>query len=102
MIAAARRHAEQHGITHVEFSHEDFRSLSLEEGSMDLAISMFALHHIPDVEKAIVFETLYHTMRPGSLFYLEDDTFNFSPEEYKRRVPEIYAEWKSQFGDEAW
>jgi ubiquinone/menaquinone biosynthesis C-methylase UbiE len=76
MLAAARWHAQQRGVTNVEFLHRDFRRPMLGPGLADAVISQYALHHVTDAEKATVLAAIHRVLRPDGLFYLEDDTFN--------------------------
>jgi SAM-dependent methyltransferase len=98
MLAAARWHAQQRGVTNVEFLHRDFRRPMLGPGLADAVISQYALHHVTDAEKATVLAAIHRVLRPDGLFYLEDDTFNFPPGELEQRVPEIHAQWEHEFG----
>jgi ubiquinone/menaquinone biosynthesis C-methylase UbiE len=98
MLAAARRNAQQRGVSNIEFLQCDFRRLMLEPGLADAVISQYALHHVTDAEKATVLAAIHRALRPKGLFYLEDDTFNFPPVELEQRVPEIHAQWEQEFG----
>lgn len=79
MLVAARRYAQRHGVTNLEFLQADFRHLVLVPGIADAVISQYALHHISDAEKATVLASIHTILRPDGLFYMEDDTFNFPP-----------------------
>ena len=45
---------------------------------------------------------IYSTLKPRGIFLLQDDSFNFPPEELKDRIPEIYAQWEGYFGATDW
>jgi ubiquinone/menaquinone biosynthesis C-methylase UbiE len=59
MLAAARWHAQQRGVTNVEFLHRDFRRPMLGLGLADAVISQYALHHVTDAEKATVLAAIH-------------------------------------------
>ena len=98
MLAAARRHLSDLEINNVELIHSDFREFDVGVEVADAAMSRAAIHHVPDNDKAEVFRRIYSTLRPGGVFGLQDDSFNFPSEEFERRVPEIMTQWENSFG----
>ena len=98
MLAAARWYSRHRGVTNVEFLRRDFRMLRLEPGLANAVISQYALHHVTDPEKATVLAAIHRVLAPDGLFYLEDDSFNFSPGELEQRIPEIHRQWELEFG----
>ena len=102
MADAARKRLAESGISNVEVVCQDFRDLDVGENVADAVVSIAALHHVPDEDKQAIFAKIHTTLRPGGLFCLGDDSFNFPPEEIEVRVPQMYAQWEQRFGREKW
>jgi hypothetical protein len=65
-------------------------------------MSVAALHHLPDSEKADLLLRVCDGLTAGGLLYLSDDTFNFPPEEFEERAIEIRQGWEQRLGREAY
>ena len=102
MLASARRSLTDLDIGNVELIHADFRKFDVGFEVADAVMSNYAIHHVPDFDKEEVFRRILGTLRPGGLFRLEDDSFNFPREEFNERVPEIMTQWERHFGPEGW
>ena len=102
MLASARRHLSNLDIRNVELIHADFREFDAGIDVADAVMSKAAIHHVPDGDKEEVFRRIHATLRPGGVFSLQDDSFNFSQEEFDKRVPEIITQWENHFGSEGW
>lgn len=102
MLASARRRLSAQGIHNVKLIHADFRRFDVGFEIADAVTSSYALHHIHDIDKKTVFRKVFETLRPGGVFRLEDDSFNFPRTELEKRVPEIMVEWEEHFGPQAW
>jgi SAM-dependent methyltransferase len=67
----------------------------------DLVYSRAALHHLPDLWKAIALERIHALLRPGGIFRLWDVVFDFQPSEAADRLerwcatggPGVDGEW---------
>ncbi|WP_129115283.1 class I SAM-dependent methyltransferase [Halegenticoccus tardaugens] len=57
MIEQARSKADDSGIENVEFGSGEFRDLQY-DGDVDIVVSNFALHHLPDKEKREAIEVI--------------------------------------------
>lgn len=101
-IARARRNVEEAEATNIELIECDFRQLDLPDESVTAAVSMAALHHVPDDDKSEVLRRVHRCLRAGGLLYLDDDTFNFPPDEFESQVEPMYAEFERRFGSEGW
>lgn len=101
-VAYARRNIEHAAVANVEALERDFRQLDLARGSVHAFVSIAALHHIPDDEKRAVLASVREALFPGGILHLEDDTFNFAPEQFPSMVPAMYREFEERFGSEAW
>jgi SAM-dependent methyltransferase len=102
MVQAGRRHATDRRAGNVSLVQADFRRLPIPSESIDAALSNAALHHVPDDGKLQCLKELARVLRPGSLFYLRDDAFNFDPRELKGLQPQIYDEFEREFGVSGW
>lgn len=102
MLASARRSLTDLDIRNVELIHSDFRAFDVGFEVADAVMSNYAVHHVPDGDKEEVFRRTQATLRPGGIFRLEDDSFNFPREKFEERVPEIMTQWERQFGPEGW
>jgi len=102
MAKAARKRLAESSVSNVEVVCQDFRDLDVGENVVDAVVSIAALHHVPDEDKRTIFAEIHAALRPGGLFYLGDDSFNFPPQEIDVRVPQMYAQWEQRFGREKW
>ncbi len=102
MLASAKRSLTNLDIRNVELIRSDFREFDVGFEVADAVMSNYAIHHVPDVGKERVFRRIHSTLRPGGVFRLEDDSFNFPREEFEKRVPEIMTQWERHFGPEGW
>jgi SAM-dependent methyltransferase len=57
MLAEARRKATEAGVSNVEFDYGEFRAPGY-DGPVDVVVSNYALHHLPDAEKREAIETV--------------------------------------------
>jgi len=53
MLARARRTAESEGLHNLSFTLGDAQSLPFSSGSLDLAVTSYSLHHVPDPARMI-------------------------------------------------
>lgn len=84
----ARLHAKlsQHGLSNVETAHAGFLSYEHPGPPVDFLYSRYALHHLPDLWKAIALSRLRGMLRNGGLLRLWDIVFDFSPADAQERI----------------
>jgi putative AdoMet-dependent methyltransferase len=75
MLRCAQARAESEGLTGMEFRHAGFLTLEVEPAAFDAAVSVAALHHLPDLWKAVALEKIRRALKPGGLFFLGDVVF---------------------------
>jgi SAM-dependent methyltransferase len=63
----------------------------------DLVYSRYALHHLPDVWKAVALERIAGMLRPGGVLRLVDIVYGFDPADAPRR----FEAWAGAFPDDA-
>ena len=83
----ARRNLAAAHVRNVELIERDFRRLELPARTVNAFVSLAALHHVPDEEKAVILANSKSALCPGGLLHIEDDTFNFPPERFDEMVP---------------
>ena len=98
----ARRNIAAAKVSNVELVERDFRQLDLPVNSVKAFVSFAALHHVSDEEKRQVLAGVKEALVPEGLLHLEDDTFNFSPDQFDAMVPQMYREFEKRFGPKAW
>lgn len=72
--AAARADAE--GLAGIELKHGGFLTFTAPPASFDAAVSVLALHHLPDVWKAVALSNVHRVLKPGGRFFLGDVVFS--------------------------
>lgn len=72
--AAARADAE--GLAGIELKHGGFLTFTAPPASFDAAVSVLALHHLPDVWKAVALSNVHRVLKPGGRFLLGDVVFS--------------------------
>jgi ubiquinone/menaquinone biosynthesis C-methylase UbiE len=68
------------GIANVEFCGGDVQRIEFGEASLDAAIGIFFLHHVPYSEMPAVIERVYRWLKPGGVFY------GLDPNRYRLRA----------------
>lgn len=92
MLAALRQKAERLGIRNIEGVQAGFLSYEHMGAPADVVYSRHALHHLPDVWKAIALARIAAMLKPGGAFRLRDLIYTFDPAETEER----FAAWVSR------
>ena len=85
MLTLAERRADALGVS-MTIQSAGFLSFTCEPNSLDLVVSEFALHHLPDFWKAVALSRIYAALKPGGLFFLRDVVFTCTPDGIERTV----------------
>ena len=85
MLAAARTRAKEHGLANIRFENAGFLTFAA-SGDLDLIVSKAALHHLPDMWKAVALTRMRDALKPGGRLYLRDVAFNCAPDAIPRTV----------------
>ena len=86
MLEYAKQKARKADIENVSFYHAGFISYQHSAAPVDLVVTKFALHHIPDFWKAKALLNVASSLRPGGRFYLKDVIFSFTPETAEQEI----------------
>jgi SAM-dependent methyltransferase len=81
MVAETRQRADALGLGNVECVEAGFLSYEHEGAPADAVYSRNALHHLPDVWKAIALDRIASMLRAGGILRVHDLVFAFDPAE---------------------
>lgn len=89
MLEYAEHRAREENLSNIRFEHGGFLSGAYPENSFDGVVSGLALHHLPDLWKALALRRIHSVLKPGGRFVLLDVVFDWksdSPEAYFDRL----------------
>lgn len=72
MLEVARKKAQAAGVGNVHFHHAGFLTYEHKGEPLDVVMSTFAFHHLPDFWKGIALKKIHDLLKPGGRFYLRD------------------------------
>jgi ubiquinone/menaquinone biosynthesis C-methylase UbiE len=75
MAASLAERAARDGLDNVSTEVSDLRQFRLPPASVDLVVSSYALHHLPDAEKRTLVAQAAHWLRPGGRLVIADMMF---------------------------
>ncbi len=82
MLRRAQRKAKKAGLTNVEFRRGGFLTYEHTDEPVDAAVSVAALHHLPDFWKSVALHRLASMLKPSGRLYLFDVVFSFDTARY--------------------
>jgi putative AdoMet-dependent methyltransferase len=88
MLRAADARAASRGLANIRFERAGFLSFTA-SGDLDLIVTKYALHHLPDLWKAVALTRMRDALRVGGRLYIRDVVFNCLPD----AVPETAENW---------
>ena len=94
MLEYAAARAQEEGLNNIEFRRDGFLSFSTAPNSLDAVVTGLALHHLPDLWKAVALRHLFSWLKPGGRFILNDVVFD-----WKDETPEHYFDRLTQAMD---
>ena len=83
MLEFVQGTALREGIFEIKVEHSGFLTLEASPNSVDVVVSRYALHHLPDFWKQVALLRLREVLRPTGKFYLRDVVFSFEAEDYE-------------------
>lgn len=60
------------GISNIEFHHAGFLTYEHNDLPVDIAVTTFAFHHLPDFWKGVALKRVNSMLKPGGYFYIHD------------------------------
>lgn len=91
MLDYARQEAEKEGLDGIDYVHAGFLSLDLPPATFDAALTSAALHHLPDLWKAVALGAIHRLLKPGGQFVLRDVVFGWGGEGHAAYFDEAIA-----------
>jgi len=86
MVKAIRSKASEHGATNVTCVEAGFLSYRHDGSPADFVYTRHALHHLPDLWKAVALRRMADMLRPGGVLMVRDLMFSFEPAEADERI----------------
>ena len=86
MLDRLRRKIATLHLTNVTMVRAGFLTYEFTPGHADVVYSRNALHHLPDLWKAVALERIATMLRPGGILRLRDLIFSFEPREAARAI----------------
>jgi len=79
----------------VRLANDPFLSIPCEPGSVDLVVTAYAIHHLPDADKRRAIAEMARVLRPGGTIAVADTMF--ADEEAKQRALATYADLEDEY-----
>jgi putative AdoMet-dependent methyltransferase len=76
MLRYVEERAKREGLQTIECRHAGFLTFTEEPAKFDAAVSVVALHHLPDVWKSLALQNIRRILKPGGEFFLGDVVFS--------------------------
>jgi tRNA (cmo5U34)-methyltransferase len=89
MLVQAKAKLSAH-LNRVTFQQANFLEVDLPENGFDWTVSSFALHHLPDPEKQVVYKHIHQWLQPGGILRIADGTAILPAEHGK---PYLHTTW---------
>jgi SAM-dependent methyltransferase len=86
MLDALRTKAAALGLGNIEVTQAGFLTYEHAGPAADVVYSRLALHHLPDVWKALALSRLRRVLRPGGVLRLVDVVYDFEPDDAPARL----------------
>jgi ubiquinone/menaquinone biosynthesis C-methylase UbiE len=101
MLSLLRSKISKAEAANVEVVQAGFLTYEHSGAPADFVYSRYALHHLPDVWKAVALARVRRVLRPGGVFRLDDVVYNFEPAVTEERLEawcatgsaEVEGEW---------
>lgn len=100
MLNRACRKARRARVGNIEFCRGGFLTYEHRAQPADAAVSVAALHHLPDFWKLAGLCRLAAMLRPGGRLYLFDVVFSFDVAQYESSIPRFVKTVRAQMGPE--
>ncbi|WP_421934942.1 class I SAM-dependent methyltransferase [Phenylobacterium sp.] len=94
MLRTAQARARDQGLSNIAFERGGFLTFPA-SGDLDLIVTKNALHHLPDMWKAVALTRMRDALKPGGRLYIRDVVFNCPPDAIPRTV-ESWIGWMTR------
>lgn len=104
MLGLLQEKLESSKVSNVTLCHAgflSFRNHIPSEQKFDVVVSSLALHHLPDVWKAVALKNIADVLKPGGRFYLYDVIYTFPIENWQHGIQRLLDDMESAAGHEA-
>lgn len=78
--------ARQAGLTTLKPVHAGFLTYAHRGPPVDLVVTRFALHHLPDFWKGVALAHIARMLKPGGRLFLQDVVFSFDPVDHRMAI----------------
>jgi putative AdoMet-dependent methyltransferase len=99
MVEYAADKARRRACRSATFRQAGFLTFEQPPASLDVVISQFALHHLPDFWKFIALRRVYAALKPGGRFLLQDAVLPGGVADYQSYLTEVIAKIEAVAGD---
>jgi len=86
MLAYIEKSSQDYKIENISTHHAGFLSYEHKESPVDLVVTKYAFHHLPDMWKGVTLTRINKMLKQGGRFYLEDVIFSFEIENYESAI----------------
>lgn len=88
MIHFAKQRAEEENRKNIQFIHSGLLHYNHTGERVDAVVCDTVMHHIPDFWKQIALSNIYNVLKKDGHFYLADQIYSFSFENYQEKLNE--------------
>lgn len=99
MLDYVKTQAEQKNLQNIEYHHAGFLTYEHQDALADAAVSIAALHHLPDFWKVVALRRLGDMIKIGGYFLLFDIVYPFCPDEHKEDLDEWIQSCREAHGE---
>jgi putative AdoMet-dependent methyltransferase len=100
MLEYAKRKIQKLGLANIKLIKGGFLTYNHQDEPVDLVVSQLALHHLPDLWKAVALKRVYSMLKPCGRFFLRDVVFPSNIKDYHNYFDSLVADIRSTGGDE--
>ncbi len=97
MLAQAAQKVEAKAVS-LKLLNQGFMEVEFPENSLDLVVSSIALHHLPDEEKPLLYQRIFHWLKPGGKLRVADEILSLPADTAERFSMQKWETWARQMG----
>lgn len=100
MLEYTKRKIQKSGLANIELIKGGFLTYNHQDEPVDVVVSQLALHHLPDLWKAVALKRVYSMLKPCGRFFLRDVVFPSNIEDYHNYFDSLVTDIQPTGGDE--